>query len=249
MFQQLDNVMLLARGHMVYSGPPSMVSSYLAAAGAPCPTNRPIAEHMLHAVSEAGTLAALLSAGSCEPGAYSMLGGRPSTSSDAASTSSGGSSVRADAGLSRDQQQQQQPQIQQQQQQPQQQQGASPAGPVAEGTLQDVSLSDPADSAGGEADGAPLRDARRGAGCSSSSLSASTPDAEVRLVVGDERLVATAPLKKGVRYACMAQVGAGPGGQLVCVPTPALARPWGPDTGPQRHPLQASPDPPAGSTP
>eukprot|EP00877_Chromochloris_zofingiensis_P006636 jgi/Chrzof1/2225/Cz11g07110.t1 len=48
----LDRVMLLARGHVLYAGPPGGVDAHLAAAGVPRPPRRAIAEHMLVAASK-----------------------------------------------------------------------------------------------------------------------------------------------------------------------------------------------------
>jgi hypothetical protein len=48
----LDLVMLLAKGHRVYFGTPQYAPAFAASMGLPCPVDRPIAEHLLHMVSQ-----------------------------------------------------------------------------------------------------------------------------------------------------------------------------------------------------
>ncbi|KAG1672458.1 hypothetical protein FOA52_013244 [Chlamydomonas sp. UWO 241] len=61
---QLDAMMLLASGHVVYCGPPSAALSTLTPRGLPPPPpGRSLPEHLLSAVSDPATLAALLLAG------------------------------------------------------------------------------------------------------------------------------------------------------------------------------------------
>ena len=52
MFDLLDRVFLMARGHVLYSGRPDGAAAWLASAGAPPPANTAVAEHMLAAVSD-----------------------------------------------------------------------------------------------------------------------------------------------------------------------------------------------------
>ena len=52
MFDLLDRSFLMARGNVLYSGPPSGVPSFFEAAGCPVPSGTAAAEHMLTAVSD-----------------------------------------------------------------------------------------------------------------------------------------------------------------------------------------------------
>lgn len=52
MFDLLDRVFLMARGHVLFSGAPTQASAFFEAAGCAAPTGTAIAEHMLTAVSD-----------------------------------------------------------------------------------------------------------------------------------------------------------------------------------------------------
>jgi hypothetical protein len=49
--QRLDLVLLLAKGHRVFFGPPQQAPAFAAAVGLPCPPGSAIAEHLLHIAS------------------------------------------------------------------------------------------------------------------------------------------------------------------------------------------------------
>ena len=53
-------VMLLAQGHLVYSGPPQGVRGVLEGYGLPCPPDTSIAEHMLESVGNPSKVDSLL---------------------------------------------------------------------------------------------------------------------------------------------------------------------------------------------
>lgn len=60
MYELLDRVFLMARGHMVYSGEPAAAYGHFERAGLPCPGHTAIAEHMLASVSDPVTLQTLM---------------------------------------------------------------------------------------------------------------------------------------------------------------------------------------------
>jgi hypothetical protein len=72
MFEMLDATMLLAKGHLVYSGPPAAAAGYFAAAGMPIHRLRSVAEHMLMCVSEPRQLAALVECSRSDKAALAM---------------------------------------------------------------------------------------------------------------------------------------------------------------------------------
>lgn len=60
MYELLDRVFLMARGHMVYSGEPAAAYGHFERAGLPCPGHTAVAEHMLQAVSDPAMLQTLM---------------------------------------------------------------------------------------------------------------------------------------------------------------------------------------------
>ncbi|EIE21490.1 hypothetical protein COCSUDRAFT_66913 [Coccomyxa subellipsoidea C-169] len=60
MYELLDRVFLMARGHMVYSGEPAAAYGHFERAGLPCPGHTAIAEHMLTSVSDPAMLHTLM---------------------------------------------------------------------------------------------------------------------------------------------------------------------------------------------
>ncbi|KAK9908503.1 hypothetical protein WJX75_008761 [Coccomyxa subellipsoidea] len=60
MYELLDRVFLMARGHMVYSGEPAAAYGHFERAGLPCPGHTAIAEHMLTSVSDPAMLQTLM---------------------------------------------------------------------------------------------------------------------------------------------------------------------------------------------
>ncbi|BDA44712.1 probable broad substrate specificity ATP-binding cassette transporter at C-terminar half [Coccomyxa sp. Obi] len=60
MYELLDRVFLMARGHMVYSGEPDAAYGHFERAGLPCPGHTAIAEHMLTSVSDPVMLQTLM---------------------------------------------------------------------------------------------------------------------------------------------------------------------------------------------
>lgn len=62
MFSLLDAAYLMARGRCIFAGPPAAADAWFAAHGLPCPVGTAIAEHMLDAVSDPGSLQRLLAA-------------------------------------------------------------------------------------------------------------------------------------------------------------------------------------------
>lgn len=211
MFGQLDSVLLLARGHLVFSGPPGAVPAYFTAAGAPCPPGRPAAEHMLHAVSEPDSLAALLEyaqqgdAPTCitTSGSSSSSrrgsGGSEDGGSPGASSSRAASSHSLDAvgdGAARDQQGFESVELRSSR--------GGGAGPVGEGTESQDALSGSGyHSFRDAASSAAAAEAGAAAGDKTAAANGSMADAEVRLhplAPGQQPRP-----QKGMRYACMAQ--------------------------------------------
>ena len=60
MYELLDRVFLMARGHMVYSGEPAAAYGHFERAGLPCPGHTAVAEHMLSSVSDPASLQTLM---------------------------------------------------------------------------------------------------------------------------------------------------------------------------------------------
>ncbi|KAL4431621.1 hypothetical protein ABPG77_001463 [Micractinium sp. CCAP 211/92] len=101
MFSLLDSSYLMARGRCIFAGPPASTEAWFAQRGLPCPVGTAIAEHMLDAVSDPGSLQQLLAAhdGEQPASAADMAHGSGAAHAHASSVAAtdGGKTLRGDA--------------------------------------------------------------------------------------------------------------------------------------------------------